>query len=89
MSHGVKKTVQELSIACLQCRLSTLLIQARLRWWLVRTTLMPFAPLPSFDTLSRLGSADMISFYETARSLAEVFSLAYGDEYHQKLVQAL
>ena len=89
MTHGVRKTVQELRIACIQCRLSAFLIRTRLRWWLVRTTLMPFAPLPSFSTLSRLGSADMIAFYETVRAQAEVFSLAYGDEYHQKLMQAL
>jgi hypothetical protein len=89
MTHGVRKTVQELRIASLQCRLSALVVRARLRWWLVRTTLMPFAPLPSFSTLSRLGSAEMISFYETVRALAEVFSLAYGDEYHEKLTQAL
>jgi hypothetical protein len=88
MTHGVRKTVQELRIACLQCRLSAFLIRAKLRWWLVRTTLTPFAPPPSFSALS-LGSADMISFYETACALAEVFSLAYGDEYHQKLMQAL
>jgi hypothetical protein len=49
---------------------------------------MPFAPPPSLSALS-LGSADMISFYETACSLAEIFSLAYGDEYHEKLTQAL
>jgi hypothetical protein len=89
MTHGVRKTVQELRIACIQCRLSAFLIRTRLRWWLVRTTLMPFAPLPSFSTLSRLGSADMIAFYEMVRAQAEVFSLAYGDEYHQKLMQAL
>jgi len=89
MTHGVRKTVQELRIACIQCRLSTFLIRTRLRWWLVRTTLMPYAPLPSFHTLSRLGSAEMIAFYETVRAQAEVFSLAYGDEYHQKLMQAL
>jgi hypothetical protein len=31
----------------------------------------------------------MISFYQKARELAEGFSFIYGEEYHQKLVEAL
>ncbi len=89
MACVVQKTVQELRIACMQCRLSAFAIRARLRWWLVRAALLPFLPLPSFESLLRLGSADMISFYEKAKQQAELFSLAYGDEYHEKLVQAL
>ena len=51
--------------------------------------LLPFAQPPSFSTLFERGSSDMISFYETVKAMAEVFSLAYGDDYHQKLMQAL
>ncbi len=89
MASVVQTTVQELRIACVQCRLSAFVIRTRLRWWLVRAALLPFLPLPSFESLLRLGSADMISFYEKARQQAELFSLAYGDDYHEKLVQAL
>jgi hypothetical protein len=89
MDRELRKTVQELTIACLQSRLSAFLIRARLRWWLVRTALLPFMPPPSFGSLARVGSSDMISFYETAKTLAEIFSLAYGDNYHQKLIAAL
>jgi hypothetical protein len=86
---GVRKTVRELRIACLQSRLSVFLIKSRLRWWLLRMALLPFAPAPSFVTLVRLGSWEMISLYERVKVLAEIFSLAYGEEYHEKLMQAL
>ena len=89
MAWGLQKTVQELRIACTQCRLSTFVIKTRLHWWLARARLLPFLPLPSFETLLQSGSADMISFYERVKQLAELFSLAYGEEYHDKLMQAL
>jgi len=89
MNRGVRKSLQELRIACIQSRLAAFLIRARLRWWLVRMVLLPFAPPPSFATLVQRGSSDMISFYETVKTMAEIFSLAYGEEYHEKLMQAL
>lgn len=89
LSPGVRTTVQELRVACLQSRLSVFMIRSRLRWWLVRMALLPLAAPPSFATLVNLGSWEMISFYETVTTLAEVFSLAYGEEYHAKLMQAL
>jgi hypothetical protein len=55
----------------------------------VRMAIAPFAQPPTFKTLIGLGSADMISFYQRARELAEGFSLIYGKDYHQKLVEAL
>ena len=55
----------------------------------LRMALLPFASPPSFATLVQRGSSDMISFYETVKAMAEIFSLAYGDEYHQKLMQSL
>jgi hypothetical protein len=89
MSVGVQNTVQELRIACTQSRISAFLIRTRLRWWLVRSALLPFLPLPSFKRLLRAGSADMISFYEKVKQQAELFSLAYGDDYHDRLMEAL
>jgi len=75
--------------ACAQCRLASFAIRLRLRWWLVRMTLLPFAEPPTFRTLLRFGSADLISFYQNATALADAFSRVYGESYHQKLVQAL
>lgn len=56
---------------------------------LARMTLLPFAEPPTFKTLLRFGSADLISFYQNATGLAEAFSRVYGENYHEKLVSAL
>ena len=48
-----------------------------------------FCRPPTFTTLLRFGSADLISFYQNATALADAFSRVYGENYHQKLVQAL
>ena len=74
---------------CIQCLHSSLVMRLILRWWLVRMAIAPFAQPPTFKTLIGLGSADMISFYQKARELAEGFSLIYGKDYHEKLVEAL
>jgi hypothetical protein len=89
LENSLQQTILSLRDACVQCRLSSLMIRMLLRWWLIRMALLPFAPPPSFATLVERGSSDMISFYETVKAMAEVFSLAYGDDYHQKLMQAL
>ncbi|MCU1255109.1 MAG: hypothetical protein JWM83_1408 [Candidatus Angelobacter sp.] len=89
LEDHLQRTILSLRDACVQCRLSSLMIRVSLRWWLVRMALLPFVPPPSFATLIDRGSSDMISFYETVKAMAEVFSLAYGDDYHQKLMQAL
>ena len=70
LDSDLQQAVLSLRDVCAQCRLSSLVIRLRLRWWLVRMALLPFAQPPKFKTLLRLGSADMISFYKNARSLA-------------------
>ena len=89
ISPRQQKTIVELRSSCMQCRLASAVIRLRLRWWLLRTSALPWLAPPSFRKLLRVGSADMISFYDKVRSTAEDFSLAYGDEYRQKLVAAL
>jgi hypothetical protein len=85
----LQEAVLALRDVCAQCRLSSLVIRIRLRCWLLRMALLPFLPPPTFKTLLKIGSADMVSFYQTARALAESYSLIYGEDYHAKLVQAL
>jgi hypothetical protein len=89
LEEPLQRTILSLRDTCTQCRLSSLMIRVSLRWWLVRMALLPFVPPPSFATLVRRGSSDMIGFYEGVKTLAETFSLAYGDDYHQELMQAL
>lgn len=86
---GLQKTVIELRNRCMQCRLAAFVIRMRLRWWLARMRLFPWSSPPTFSKLLRLGSADMIKFYDQVREAAELFSLAYGEDYHQKLMQVL
>ncbi|MGE5321537.1 MAG: hypothetical protein ACM3SW_01660 [Actinomycetota bacterium] len=85
-SREILVALREKSI---QCRTSAFVIRLRLRWWLLRMQLFPFLAVPTFRTLLGLGSADMISFYDEATSLAETFSMVYGEGYHQKLAHAL
>lgn len=86
---AMQKKVAELRNTCMQCRLAAMVIRFRLRWWLLRMALLPSTAPPSFRTLLRLGSPDMISFYDKARESAEAFSRAYGEDYHQQLMQVL
>ena len=65
------------------------LARFHLRWWLLRMALLPFLAPPSFRRLLRLGSPEMISFYDNLRAAAETFSQAYGEDYHQQLMQVL
>ena len=73
----------------MQCRLAAFVIRLRLRWWLLRMSLLPWTTPPSFNYLLHLGSSEMIGFYDKIRTAAETFSLAYGDDYHHKLMQVL
>jgi hypothetical protein len=86
---ALKETITELRNTCMQCRLATFVIRLRLRWWLLKMALLPWTAPPSFKSLLGMGSAEMISFYDKVREMAESFSLAYGDDYHEKLMAVL
>jgi hypothetical protein len=88
LDANLREEVLSLRDVCIQCLHSSLVMRLTLRWWLVRMSI-PFTQPPTFKTLIDLGSGDMISFYEKARSLAENFSHIYGKDYHQKLIDAL
>ncbi|MBZ5521364.1 MAG: hypothetical protein LAP21_03805 [Acidobacteriia bacterium] len=89
LGDEMKETLHGLREACLQCRMASLVIRMRLHWWLIRMALFPFAGPPSFKSLLGSGSSDLISFYKTILQHAEEYSQAYGEEYHQRLMQAL
>jgi len=86
---AIQNTVQDLRVSCLQFLVAVFFIRTRLRWWIFRMALLPFAEPPSFKSLLAAGSWDMISLYERIQQLAELFSLYFGDEYHDKLTDAL
>jgi hypothetical protein len=84
-----RETLLALREKSIQCRTAAFVIRLHLRWWLLRMQLFPFLAVPSFQKLLGVGSADMISFYDDAKALAESFSLIYGEGHHQKLADAL
>jgi hypothetical protein len=86
---AIQNAVQDLRVSCLQFLVAVFFIRTRLRWWLFRMALLPFATPPSFESLLAAGGWDMISLYERVQQLAELFSLCFGDEYHDKLTGAL
>jgi hypothetical protein len=86
---ALKQTITELRSGCMQCRLAAFVIGMRLRWWVLKMSLMPWVDAPSFNTLLKLGSGDMVAFYDKVREMAEILSLAYGEEYHEKLTAIL
>jgi hypothetical protein len=69
--------------------MAAFIIRARLRLYLLRMAFLPFLPTPSFQTLLRKGSPDLVNFYETAKALVEGFSMVYGEEFHQQMLAAL
>ena len=86
---ALRQTIAHLRNACMQCRLGAFVIAMRLRWWVLRMVVLPWLAPPSFKKLLSVGSADMIGFYDKIREMAEIFSLAYGDDYHEKLMAVL
>ncbi len=60
----------------------------RLRLRLIRMTLLPFLPVPSFSTLTE-HSTTLIEFYSTAETLAEALSQGYSEEIHQNMLAVL
>jgi hypothetical protein len=86
---AVQRNVQDLRVACVQFLCAAFIIRAHLRWWLIRMALLPFTAPPSFDQLLSAGSWDMITLYERVQRLAELFSICFGDEYHDKLMGAM
>jgi hypothetical protein len=89
LGEEMKETLHGLRVSCVQCRMASLVIRMRLRWWLIRMALFPWADPPSFRSLTGSGSSDLISFYKTICQHAREYSQAYGEDYHQKLMQAL
>jgi hypothetical protein len=84
----VKRPSLELTIACAQCRICSLVVRLKIHLWLVRMAVLPFSTPPAFASLSRLGSVEMLSFYEKIKSAAQDLGRAYGDTYRDQLAHA-
>ena len=64
-------------------------VRARLHFWLIKMAALPFAATPTFESLPRLGSIEMLSFYQQIKSSAVELGQAYGESYRQKLAHSL
>jgi len=64
-------------------------VRIRIHLWLVKMVILPFGAPPTFASLSRLGSVEMLSYYEQIKAAAIVLSQGYGENYHQKLAHVL
>lgn len=84
----MQKGLRGFQVAAQHARTAAFVIRFRLRWRLVRITLLPFLPVPSFKTLVEHSNA-LIEFYDKAETLAEALSLGYGKEIHQNMVAVL
>jgi hypothetical protein len=84
----LQKGLRGFQVAAQHARTAAFVIRFRLRWRLVRMTLLPFLPVPSFRTLVEHSNA-LIDFYGKAETLAEALSHAYGDDIHENLVAVL
>ena len=87
--RDARRTSLELTIACAQCRICAVTVRARIHYWLIKMAVLPFAAAPTFASLPRLGSVEMLSFYQRIKASAVQLGQAYGESYHQKLVHSI
>jgi hypothetical protein len=86
---GGRRASLELTVACAQCRICCLTVRMRIHLWLIKMTVLPFTAVPTFASLPRLGSVEMLSFYRQIKASAIQLGEGYGESYHQKLVHSI
>lgn len=83
-----QKGLRGFQVGAEHARIAAFAIRFRLRFRLIRMTMLPFLPVPSFKTLAD-HSNTLIDLYGAAEALAEALSFGYGEEIHQKMVVVL
>jgi|SRR5262249_19938689 len=89
LDREARRTSLELTIACAQCRICALAVRIRIHLWLIKMAVMPFGAPPTFASLPRVGSVEMLSYYEQIKAAAIALSQGYGENYHEKLAHVL
>jgi len=89
LDAGVRRASVELTIVCAQCRICAAILQLQLHWWLLKMSILPFTAPPSFHFLLRLGSMEIVSFYEKIRNKAGEIGESYGENYKARLAQVI
>ncbi len=84
----LREGLRGFQVSAMHSRTAAFAIRFRLRSWLLRMTLLPFLPVPSFRTLSS-HSNTLIDFYRSAEILADALSRGYGEEIHLNMLAVL
>lgn len=87
--RDARRTSLDLTIACAQCRICALAIRMRIHFWMIRMAILPFSTPPTFASLPRMGSVELLSYYQQVKTSAMELGQAYGENYHQKLEHVL
>ena len=82
----MQKGLRAFQVAAQHARTAAFAVRFRLR--LIRMTMLPFLPVPSFSTLVE-HSNTLIEFYSAAETLAEALSQGYSEEIHQNMIAVL
>jgi hypothetical protein len=70
---------------CIDCRMCSLVLCARLQCWRLSTSLLPSMALPGFSSLVRFGNADLLAFYSKLRRTAGTLSRCYGQGHGRQM----
>src|SRR5215467_3526772 len=81
LDRETRRTSLDLTIVCAQCRICAIAVRLRIYLGLMKMALLPFAAPPTFNSLPRMGSVEMVSFYRQIRTAAIILGQAYGQGY--------
>lgn len=87
--RDARRASLDLTIACAQCRICALAVRLRIHFWMIRMAVLPFSTPPTFASLPRMGSVELLSYYQQIKTSAMELSQAYGENYQQKLAHVL
>jgi hypothetical protein len=88
LPEELREGLRSFQIAAMHARTAAFAVRFRLRLRLIRMTMLPFLPVPSFSTLVEHSNA-LIEFYHSAETLAEALSMGYGEDIHQNMLAVL
>jgi hypothetical protein len=88
LPEELREGLRTFQISAQHARTASFAIRFRLRFRLIRMIMLPFLPVPSFNTLVEHSNA-LIEFYGTAETLAEVLSHAYGEDIYENMAAVL
>ena len=84
----MKEGLRGFQVSCEHARIAAVAVRFRLRLRLIRTAMMPFLPVPSFNSLIEHSNA-LIEFYNRTEVLAKALSSGYGEEIYQNRIAVL